>query len=106
MHASLWARNAICNLAGKPALCLSWDYSSELTALRLLCRYFAESAATLACMVFGVRNCVGSDGGSTRDYWITDGTPLTCGLSLVFPSQNAPYGNVKWKGKHLRLLSP
>lgn len=36
-------------------------------------RYFAESAATLACMVFGVRDGLGADGASTRDYWITDG---------------------------------
>lgn len=37
------------------------------------CRYFAESAATLACMVFGVRNGVSAEGTPTRDYWITDG---------------------------------
>ena len=39
----------------------------------LLYRYFSESAATLACMVFGVRDCVHTDGTCTRDYWITDG---------------------------------
>lgn len=35
-------------------------------------RYFAEGAATLACMVYGVRNG-GACSGASRDYWITDG---------------------------------
>ena len=38
-----------------------------------LCRYFAETAATLACMVFGVRDGAPADAAPTRDYWITDG---------------------------------
>ena len=44
-----------------------------MKVLGLLRRYFAESAAMLACMVFGVRDCVTADGVCTRDYWITDG---------------------------------
>jgi ornithine decarboxylase len=36
-------------------------------------RYFAEAAATLACLVYGVRDGRGPDGSPTRDYWITDG---------------------------------
>ena len=42
----------------------------------VVCRYFAESAATLACMVFGVRDSAPADAAPTRDYWITDGAPL------------------------------
>ena len=52
-------------------------------------RYFAESAATLACMVFGVRDGLGADGASTRDYWITDGVAqhVLC-LPACLPSIN------------------
>ena len=48
-------------------------WCTHLTRPGLLYRYFAESPATLACMVFGVRDCVNTDGVCTRDYWITDG---------------------------------
>ena len=37
------------------------------------CRYFAEDAATLACMIFGVREYPTPAGPPMRDYWITDG---------------------------------
>ncbi|KAK9821936.1 hypothetical protein WJX81_005453 [Elliptochloris bilobata] len=36
-------------------------------------RYFAEAAATLACLVYGVRDGRAPGGGPARDYWITDG---------------------------------
>ena len=36
-------------------------------------RYFAEAAATLACLVYGVRDGAASCGAPTRAYWITDG---------------------------------
>ena len=38
-----------------------------------MCRYFAEAAATLACLIYGVRDGCAADGSPTRDYWITDG---------------------------------
>ena len=36
-------------------------------------RYFAEAAATLACLVYGVRAGTASCGAPTAAYWITDG---------------------------------
>ena len=56
-----------------------------LRVLSCLRRYFAESAATLACMVFGVRDGAPADAAPTRDYWITDGAPFVC-----CPNQAAP----------------
>ena len=38
--------------------------------LKASCRFFAESAATLGCMVFGERS---RPHGQGQDYWITDG---------------------------------
>ena len=36
-------------------------------------RYFTEEAATLGCMIFGVRDSVGPGQVPMRDYWIPDG---------------------------------
>ena len=49
------------------------SWKNGLTSLSGLCRYFAESSATLACMVFGVRDSAPADATPMRDYWITDG---------------------------------
>lgn len=37
------------------------------------CRFFTEEAATLACMVFGVRDTKLPGAGTQREYWIPDG---------------------------------
>ena len=54
-------------------------------------RYFAEGAATLACMVYGVRDGgakpgAGGGGDAARDYWITDGEALRLSTCADIPS--------------------
>ena len=44
-----------------------------MTRLLLCFRYFTEEAATLGCMIFGVRDSVGPGQVQMRDYWIPDG---------------------------------
>ena len=59
-------------------------------------RYFAEGAATLACMVYGVRDgaksgaCAGDGTAAARDYWITDGERSS--LEHSFSVQQVPEG--------------
>lgn len=47
--------------------CVSW------LRLDLACRYFAEEAATLACMVMGVQINAVAGKSESRKYWIGDG---------------------------------
>ena len=59
---------------------LTFHSQDSVEVARHFCRYFAESAATLACMVFGVRDGIAADAAPTRNYWITDGWSSVCCL--------------------------
>jgi hypothetical protein len=39
-----------------------------------VCRYFAETSATLFTTILGQRDSRAADGQPFRDYWLSDGT--------------------------------
>ncbi|KAK9814356.1 hypothetical protein WJX72_004436 [[Myrmecia] bisecta] len=69
---------------------LEKDFPAD-TGVRVIAepgRYFAETAATFACMVYGTRTQTDSDGRLQHDYWITDGLygSMNCRRGELFNS--------------------
>ena len=68
LRASMHAPSVALRLTFKTQYVPLW-----MTRFLLCCRYFTEEAATLGCMIFGVRDSVGPGQVPMRDYWIPDG---------------------------------